>query len=336
MKIFKIVLIVVAILIALMVIVTFFLPSKFKIERITEIKAPASTVFEQINVLKHWPEWDPWMAYDTAQVRTYNDIKGGAGSSFEWKSNNEKVGNGSLKILESVPAKMLKFTISNDGMQMGYGQFDLTESNGNTKVVWSMQGELSFFERWFGLMIESMVGPDFEKGLARLKNIAEKNPYGNIIITVEETKAVPILYISDSTSTEPDKIAATIGKAYQEIGEFMGKNKIEMAGPPIAITRFFDFKRYSFDAAMPIVQQNVKTDGRIKLGTTYAGKAVKGIYVGSYDQASSAYYAIEKFIKDHDLLINGNSWEVYMNDPANTKQEDLVTHIYYPVKDKTN
>jgi hypothetical protein len=30
--------------------------------------------------------------------------------------------------------------------------------------------------RWFGLFIEKMIGPDFEKGLANMKKLAEVGP----------------------------------------------------------------------------------------------------------------------------------------------------------------
>ena len=44
-----------------------------------------------------------------------------------------------------------------------------------TAVEWRMHGELSGFIRLFSVVksMDSLVGPDFEKGLARLKRAAE-------------------------------------------------------------------------------------------------------------------------------------------------------------------
>jgi len=34
----------------------------------------------------------------------------------------------------------------------------------------------------------------------------------------------------------------------------------------------------------------------------------------------------------HRLENNGRSWEVFVSDPGNTAEEELVTEIYQPVK----
>lgn len=45
----------------------------------------------------------------------------------------------------------------------------------STRVTWAMYGELSLMMRVFSLVksMDSLVGPDFEKGLARLAAVAE-------------------------------------------------------------------------------------------------------------------------------------------------------------------
>ena len=56
--------------------------------------------------------------------------------------------------------------------------FTLTPSGTDaTQVEWRMDGELSAVMRVFSIFksMDSLVGPDFEKGLARLKELAEKS-----------------------------------------------------------------------------------------------------------------------------------------------------------------
>ena len=45
----------------------------------------------------------------------------------------------------------------------------------STAVEWRMNGELSGIMRLFSIVksMDSLIGPDFEKGLARLKRVAE-------------------------------------------------------------------------------------------------------------------------------------------------------------------
>ena len=48
--------------------------------------------------------------------------------------------------------------------------------NNKTEVTWSMEADLGFnpISRYFGLFFDSMIGPDFEKGLNNLNNIVKK------------------------------------------------------------------------------------------------------------------------------------------------------------------
>ena len=56
----------------------------------------------------------------------------------------------------------------------GFWQFDAID--GGTKVTWGMNGEMSFFSRFMTLFFDKMAGPDFDKGLAGLKEVCENIP----------------------------------------------------------------------------------------------------------------------------------------------------------------
>jgi hypothetical protein len=54
----------------------------------------------------------------------------------------------------------------------------LEPAGAGTKVTWGLDTDLGFnpIGRYFGMMMDGMVGPDYEKGLARLKAAAEAPP----------------------------------------------------------------------------------------------------------------------------------------------------------------
>jgi hypothetical protein len=58
------------------------------------------------------------------------------------------------------------------------GTMTLAPDGDGVKVTWLDAGDLGMnpLFRWFGLFIEHMIGPDFEKGLANLKRVAEAAP----------------------------------------------------------------------------------------------------------------------------------------------------------------
>jgi hypothetical protein len=48
--------------------------------------------------------------------------------------------------------------------------------NGGTGVTWGFKSQLNgIAERWLGLMFDRWIGADYEKGLSKLKRVAEKN-----------------------------------------------------------------------------------------------------------------------------------------------------------------
>jgi carbon monoxide dehydrogenase subunit G len=56
------------------------------------------------------------------------------------------------------------------------GQLRLEPTGNATRVTWSNEGDVGAnpVNRYFALMMDRMVGPDFEAGLANLKSLAEK------------------------------------------------------------------------------------------------------------------------------------------------------------------
>jgi uncharacterized membrane protein len=92
-------------LVAAMVVVSFFLPEKYTVEKSTHINAPVDIVFQQINDLKNWKEWSYFMNLDPEWTTDFGNWTFGKDAAFRWKS--EKLGNGQLKIIESIPNKKI-------------------------------------------------------------------------------------------------------------------------------------------------------------------------------------------------------------------------------------
>ena len=96
MKILKKIGIVLLVLVALVCIVGFCLPSKVKVERTLVINAPAEIVFEQVNNLKNWDKWAVWNQIDPNMKKEYFGPEKGAGSGYSWTSENRNVGKGKI------------------------------------------------------------------------------------------------------------------------------------------------------------------------------------------------------------------------------------------------
>ena len=173
----KTVAIVIVISIAALLIFAATRPDTFRVQRTTTIKAPPEKIFPLINDFHSWGPWSPYEKKDPAMKRTYSGSPNGKGSLYEWEGNNE-VGKGRIEILESSPP--FKVTLNLDMIKPIEGhnivEFTLQTQGNAANVTWAMHGASSYPAKVMGIFInmDTMIGKDFEAGLANLKAIAEK------------------------------------------------------------------------------------------------------------------------------------------------------------------
>jgi hypothetical protein len=163
-------------LIATFLVVVWFQPDDYRLTRSTVIAAPAAKIFPRVNDLRQWDDWSPWAKVDPNAKISFEGPLAGPGAMFHW-SGNDKVGAGTMTITESKPneriATRTDFTRPFEGTSNS--DFIFSESGGQTNVIWTMTGKQNFIGKAICLVmnIENMLGPDFEKGLARLKQVSE-------------------------------------------------------------------------------------------------------------------------------------------------------------------
>jgi hypothetical protein len=165
-----------ALLVAAFLVVVWFQPDDYRLTRQTLVAAPAAAVFAQVNDLKKWDDWSPWAKLDPNAKVTLSGPQAGVGAAFAWDGNG-KVGAGTMTITESKPndriATRTDFTRPFAGTSNA--DFIFSEAGGQTNVIWSMFGRHGFISKAMCLVMpmETTVGPDFERGLARLKDVVE-------------------------------------------------------------------------------------------------------------------------------------------------------------------
>lgn len=168
----------VVVLIVGVVVTGLFLSDHAHMERAIVIDAPQAKVFALLNGFGRFNEWSPWADLDP---NTQYHIEGpatGVGAKQSWSSPNEAVGSGSQEIVEAIPDRSIKLKLVFSGFDSdNLATFTLTQEAGGTKVIWANDADFkgNLVGRYFGLMLDSMIGPDYEKGLVRLKALAESS-----------------------------------------------------------------------------------------------------------------------------------------------------------------
>jgi uncharacterized protein YndB with AHSA1/START domain len=151
-------------------------PAAFRVERSASVSAPPSAVYAQLADFHQWPAWSPWEHIDPAMTKSLSGAESGTGAVYEW-NGNDKVGQGRMTITDAEPDRKvaIKLEFMKPFQATNVTTFDLVPSSDGTKVTWAMEGRNNFVAKAMCIFMpmDKMVGGDFEKGLASLKQVAE-------------------------------------------------------------------------------------------------------------------------------------------------------------------
>ena len=151
-------------------------PNSFSVERRIVIQAPPEKIQPLIADFHRWADWSPWEGLDPAMKRTFGGPPAGVGATYGWQGNKD-VGSGRMEVKAAAPDKV---SIQLDFIEPFEGHnttdFVLARGEGGTDVRWVMSGPAPFVTKLMGVFVsmDSMIGKDFEAGLANMKAAAEK------------------------------------------------------------------------------------------------------------------------------------------------------------------
>jgi uncharacterized protein YndB with AHSA1/START domain len=151
----------------------FLLPATYTAKRSVTVNAPVEKVFPLVASHKEWKRWSVWNQRDPAMTMTYSGPEMSAGSKWSWKSKSE--GNGGMEFSAVEPNIRIGYILTMEDMKPATGELKFAPDGKGTKVTWDIFGDAGMnpVMRWFGLLMDRLIGPDFEAGLKNLKKLAE-------------------------------------------------------------------------------------------------------------------------------------------------------------------
>lgn len=336
MKVLKGILIFIAVVAVILIVVTFLLPSKSEMERSKVIEAPQEALFEQVNNLENWEAWSPWSRLDPNMEVTYSSENPvGEGEWYEW-SGNDQVGSGKLTILESEPHSRIRTEMLFMGQEdPAYATFHFEPTEGGTEVVWDFDAEMSGAGKWFGLMMDSFLGPSYEQGLNNLDSVAANLPdQPKSTADVEEFELDDTWYIGYIVKTTQENVSDSenYAKGLGAVSGYLGAERIQPTGMPMSIMHTWEPENVVMELAIPVADSIAVPDS-LTMGKIPGGPALKLKHMGSYHNLDESYEAFEAHNLANDVKPRWYPYEIYVTDPS--QQPDTsqwVTEIVYPVE----
>ncbi|MEZ5585762.1 MAG: SRPBCC family protein [Sedimenticolaceae bacterium] len=164
------------ILLVLLVVIGLLLPSSATVERSIVIDAPAAKVFPHVNGMRAFHAWSPWASIDPDTRYRFDGPEQGVGSRMSWESGNNQVGQGSQEIVASTTNERVETDLVFGDKGNGRAVFLLEPEGSATRLRWQFNTGFGWdlFGRYVGLMLDSMIGAAYDKGLRTLKTTVEQ------------------------------------------------------------------------------------------------------------------------------------------------------------------
>ena len=111
----------------------------------------------------------------------------------------------------------------------------------------------------------------------------------------------------------PD-LPAWLRRAHRDVAGYLGRWRIEIAGPPFARFTFLG-DEVAVEAGFPVPRE-VAGEGRVVPSRLPDGPAVVTTHYGRYEDLADAYAAARRWLATHGRAPTGVHWEIYHTDPT--------------------
>jgi effector-binding domain-containing protein len=127
------------------------------------------------------------------------------------------------------------------------------------------------------------------------------------------------------------RLSEHFGRVFCAIPQYLDELKEIAAGPPFAMYHNMDMNDLDVEAGFPVARA-LPTRGEIQANTLPAGEIATCVHVGPYDQVERTYKALLSFIGEQGRVPASPPYEFYLNGPADTPAEKLLTKVVMPVR----
>ena len=318
----------------------FLLPAQLDVSRSIDIDRPRASVYALVSNLRTFNEFSPWVEIDPAATYTFSGPTAAVGQQSNWSSTSPVLGSGSIRIKALKPYSQVDLSLA-FGESRARSAFQIAGSGLKTRVTWSFAaachpGPEAVPCRYINQLARGQIERNYDLGLAKLKALAEELPnadFEGLAITQTKVEPVDFAFHDSEVALEPAQMLAAERAAFAFVRDFLQRNAMTAAGPPIAETLAWDEaqRRYGFRAGYAYTGVAPAVAVGVRLGKSPSGVVVKAVHTGSYESLPETYLKLEAYVRAHRLRIAGPPWQVYVGAAGGQEPAATRTEIYFPI-----
>ena len=296
------------------------------------IHAPVEKIYATLSNFNHWQAWSPWLIMDPdAAVKIAGDAK-----SYQWQGT--RVGEGNMQILSEQKHQQIDYALNfiKPWKSKAKVSFLLKPVAEGVEVFWSMDSSLPFFMFWMKKMMIAFIGMDYERGLKMLKEIVED---GEIQSKLEfkgprDFPAIDYICVKGQCSTEA--LGTSMETNFLKLEDVMQQNETLRCGPPFSIYHKWDMvkKQVEYTAAIPVTEKPDSLPSYVEVGKMATTKVYTLRHVGAYQHLGNAWSTLYNMQRSKEIKCQKgiHPFEVYVNNPMEVAEKDLITDIHFAIK----
>lgn len=342
-----------AIVAALYLVVALVLPSERHLSEKIETNRKLTIVFDSLNSMRRFKDWNTLMLRDPAVKLSLSGPESGAGARLDYVSQNERIGNGSWEITESVPREKISFKIDNverGGEKLTSFRFKPTgRNNRNVEITQTFDVDYGWdlIGRYAGLYVARHVGDDMKLGLSRIVTMLAAVP--NVDYAVAGSKMTApkmvqrpledlLFIVAGNVDRGNSQIQASLTANSEWIRRVMDANGLEAAGPLRLVTTDLGRETYNFDVAQPVRKKGGGETGKIALQgpvqfvQTKPGKVAMTSYTGYMAELEVVRNALRAWALTAGYEVSDRAYESYKSGISGSFTENGEFDVYWPLK----
>lgn len=307
---------------------------KFVVEKSVMIDAPLEKVRAILSDFTQWPAWSPWLIMEPEAKVTIGDNN----SNYEW--DGKRIGSGNMALLGEEPSDnghCLQYSLNflKPWTSSANVNFMLSQQNGATKVVWTMNSSLPFFMFFMKKMMVAWVGMDYQRGLNMLKEYVEAGKINSHMEFEGESDFEAITYIGINKTCATQDIGKSMEEDFTQLERFMATHSGVENGTALSIYHKWEMVkgRANYTAAIPVKSIPSDLDDNMMVGEIPATRVFTLRHKGDYLHLGNAWSTLYTMERNKEILCKKgiHPFEVYINSPKEVDSAALITEIKFPI-----
>ncbi len=304
------------------------------VTRSIEIKQSASKIFEILSDFNQWRIWSPWLI--TEPEATSKVAPDGQSHSWEGK----RVGEGSMTITSTQPPLRIDYDLVflKPWKSQATVCFQIEECGEESKVSWSMDTSLPIFMFWMKKMMQAWIGMDYERGLLMLKDYVETGSVESHLEFVGETQFDGFEYIGLKNTCSMDDIDTCMTHDFEQLAQYLKAHPACEPSVGFSIYHNYDMVKRKVEYTSGFAVNKVEAlshldEGFIK-GQLPASRIYQLAHKGPYRFLGNAWSTMVGLqrAKVFKPVKSRHPFELYMNDPGTTPENELQTQVCFVCK----